>query len=560
MVKVQKLKRRIQEVASLTPSEKIKKKGKKNEENHPKESNPPTSSTADAAVNSVANTSRAVENGKNKEPAAATPVEKSSGFIFMCSRKTKPECFSFQVFGLPGGKKEIVERIKTGAKLFLYDFQLKLLYGVYKATCQGGMNLSPEAFRGAFPAQVKFKVYMDCQPLPEAVFRSAIIENYNKGKFTPELNSKQVRKLLSLFRPINEISQSAPSLPNVSSSTKNVGGHIMSTKYVQDRPHLVRSLNEISQSTPSLPNVSSSTKNVGGHIMSTKYVQDRPHLARSLLDDRYRLDHMPHIAPIPPHLPLEDTFRLDQLPLVTSDLPLENSHRLGHLTHGPPHLPIEDPIRSSHLTHGPHLPIEDPIRSSHLPHVTPMELRYLRQAHANDSYAYSVQAPSIIPATTQHLSKATRACYVDNPTRGERGNIVSNSQSSQCKWCWVLGGGQIVSGSGGRGNWTRNRLAQVVVLAQVLNCQLKSFIGNCKDYILKLATRIDNRPWLVPERIPATEGETLSNPEQRIYERVMNHRVAGYEDPNVPSRVATVETVPVSSRYVFPGTATVYRS
>lgn len=75
------------------------------------------------------------------------------------------------------------------------------------------------------------------------------------------------------------------------------------------------------------------------------------------------------------------------------------------------------------------------------------------------------------------------------------GNILSNSRSSQCKWCWVLGGGQIVSGSGGRGNWTRNRLAQVVVLAQVLNCQLKSFIGNCKDYILKLATRIDNRPW-----------------------------------------------------------------
>ncbi|XP_074574855.1 uncharacterized protein LOC141831399 isoform X2 [Curcuma longa] len=446
MVKVQKLKRKIQGGGSLTPSGKIKKKEKKNEENRPKESNPPTSSTADAAVTSVANTSRAVNNGKNKEPSAATPVEKSSGFIFMCSRNTKPECFRFQVFGLPAGKKEIVERIKPGTKLFLYDFQLKLLYGVYKATCQGGMNLSPEAFRGAFPAQVKFKVYMDCQPLPEAIFRSAIIENYNNGKFTPELNSKQVRKLLSLFRPINEISQS----------------------------------------TPSLPKLSSSTKNVGGHIMSTKYVQDRPHLAHLLLDDQYRSGHVPHITPIPPHLPLEDTFRLDQLPLVTSNLPPENSHRLGHSAHGLPHLPIEDPIRSSHLTHGPpYLPIEDPIRSSHLPHVTPVELRYIRQAHANDSYAYSVQAPSIIPATNQHLLEATRACYVENPTRGER---------------------------------------------------------------------------LVPERIPDIEGETVSNSEQRIYERAMSHQVVGYEDPNIPSRVATVETVPVSSRYLFPGTAAVYRS
>lgn len=65
---------------------------------------------------------------------------------------------------------------------------------------------------------------------------------------------------------------------------------------------------------------------------------------------------------------------------------------------------------------------------------------------------------------------------------------------------------------------------------------------------------------LVPERIPAIEGETISNSEQRIYERATSHRVARYEDPNVPSRVETVETVPVSSHYMFPGAATVYRS
>lgn len=128
----------------------------------------------------------------------------------MCSGATKPECFRYRVLGLPRGRLADVSRIRRGAGLFLYDFDAKHLYGPYRADSDGGLAIEPAAFQGRYPAQVKFTIDGDFMPIPESSVRSAIKENYSRGKFCPELTVMQVEKLRALFRPITVLPESQP--------------------------------------------------------------------------------------------------------------------------------------------------------------------------------------------------------------------------------------------------------------------------------------------------------------------------------------------------------------
>ncbi|KAK8950094.1 hypothetical protein KSP40_PGU012704 [Platanthera guangdongensis] len=122
------------------------------------------------------------------------------GLVFMCNAKTKKDCFKYHILGLPESKKELVAKIYKGMRLFLFDIDLKLMYGIYKAAGPGGYNIESKAFDSKFPSQVRFNVLKDCLPLPEETFRAAIKDNYFKrNMFDCQLSSEQVKNLCKLF-------------------------------------------------------------------------------------------------------------------------------------------------------------------------------------------------------------------------------------------------------------------------------------------------------------------------------------------------------------------------
>ncbi|XP_074295078.1 uncharacterized protein LOC141622949 [Silene latifolia] len=146
--------------------------------------------------------------GSSKKSKLPKKVD-GMGMIFMCNSETKKDCYKYKVFGLPAAKKDIVSKIYKGMRLFLFDIDLKMLYGIYKAAGPGSYNVEPRAFKSQYPSQVRFTILEDCLPVAEEKFKKVIKENYfTKNKFDCQLTSEQVKNLCKLFHEANKRSES----------------------------------------------------------------------------------------------------------------------------------------------------------------------------------------------------------------------------------------------------------------------------------------------------------------------------------------------------------------
>ena len=152
-------------------------------------------------------------------PVSSSTAEQhgGGGAVFGCTWKTKDECMSRQLLGLPAGKQHtaMIDRIaprKTA--LFLFNYSKREMYGVFESQEPGGMNLVPEAWRDAggfrsgkagadaspFPTQIRFKTVFNFSPLPERCFKHIMDYAPNSNRFKFELTPQQVAELLNAFK------------------------------------------------------------------------------------------------------------------------------------------------------------------------------------------------------------------------------------------------------------------------------------------------------------------------------------------------------------------------
>ncbi|TVU10461.1 hypothetical protein EJB05_43993, partial [Eragrostis curvula] len=123
-----------------------------------------------------------------------------AGAIFMSNTFTREQCFQTGVFGLPIEYESFIYDVRKGMPLFLFDHNLRKLYGVFEAASDGGLNINRDAFQRAFPAQVRVNIIWKCRPLIEDEFAPAIEENYYQPrKFYFDLSYEQVVRLYELF-------------------------------------------------------------------------------------------------------------------------------------------------------------------------------------------------------------------------------------------------------------------------------------------------------------------------------------------------------------------------
>ncbi|KAK9683674.1 hypothetical protein RND81_10G158100 [Saponaria officinalis] len=146
----------------------------------------------------------------NSNPYSARHLRKSelAGVIFGCKYSTFKECMFKQLFGLPASHIQYVQNITPGMPLFLFNYSDRTLHGIFEATSAGQLYINRYAWTldgqaiTPFPAQVRVKIRMQCDPLREDQYKTILAGNYlqhEPNHLWFELDKVQTDGLISLL-------------------------------------------------------------------------------------------------------------------------------------------------------------------------------------------------------------------------------------------------------------------------------------------------------------------------------------------------------------------------
>ena len=127
--------------------------------------------------------------GTAKPEGQTLPVR---GFIFACTEKSESESLDGLLFATERLYGPIVIRIRIGDLLFLNNLDTNVLHGVFKAVSDGGFRMSPDAFGGRYPYQVRVEPVRETLSLNNA---KKILNKLEVKRNTPLFGEKLVHLL-----------------------------------------------------------------------------------------------------------------------------------------------------------------------------------------------------------------------------------------------------------------------------------------------------------------------------------------------------------------------------
>ena len=128
------------------------------------------------------------------DPSISRKKESLKAYIFMCNWETYEECIKKSLFGV---SQAYVSDIVPGDLCFLYQYDLKILYGVWAAASVAGWH-DPKAWNGRFKHQVR--VQLQGEKIKQIPFSQVQYLIENSGTMIFKMGNDKAEELLRVFK------------------------------------------------------------------------------------------------------------------------------------------------------------------------------------------------------------------------------------------------------------------------------------------------------------------------------------------------------------------------